>query len=171
GSRSKICFRMNVGRKSNSFHIQPSHRSYAEISEDLAQPRAAKERVANGTVREERRRSTANEEPCCSNPPVFITLTLLMERDMLPGTPRRPRRVALLLNSDPVLPVVLLLLRRAEGDHQALEQLMPLVYNELRRLARRHLSRERGDHTLQSTALLHEAYLRMAGQDPPVWQT
>jgi len=44
---------------------------------------------------------------------------------------------------------------------------MPLVYEELRRLAHRYLSRERTDHTLQSTALVHEAYLRLAGQNPP----
>jgi RNA polymerase sigma factor (TIGR02999 family) len=47
---------------------------------------------------------------------------------------------------------------------------MPLVYAELRRMASRHLRGERGDHTLQSTALVHEAYLRLAGQDPPEWQ-
>ncbi len=47
---------------------------------------------------------------------------------------------------------------------------MPLVYEELRRLAHRYLSRERTDHTLQSTALVHEAYLRLAGQNPPHWQ-
>ena len=47
---------------------------------------------------------------------------------------------------------------------------MPLVYEELRRLAHRYLSRERTDHTLQSTALVHEAYLRLAGQNPPQWQ-
>jgi len=62
------------------------------------------------------------------------------------------------------------LLRWREGDREALEQLMPLVYDELRRLARHHLRRERGDHTLQSTALVHEAYLRFAGQNPPEWQ-
>ena len=47
---------------------------------------------------------------------------------------------------------------------------MPLVYEELRRLAHHYLSRERPDHTLQSTALVHEAYLRLAGQNPPQWQ-
>lgn len=47
---------------------------------------------------------------------------------------------------------------------------MPLVYGELRRMASHHLRRERSDHTLQSTALVHEAYLRLAGQDPPQWQ-
>jgi RNA polymerase sigma factor (TIGR02999 family) len=47
---------------------------------------------------------------------------------------------------------------------------MPLVYGELRRLAHIYLQRERGDHTLQSTALVHEAYLRLAGQNTPQWQ-
>jgi len=47
---------------------------------------------------------------------------------------------------------------------------MPLVYDELRRLANHYLQRERSDHTLQSTALVHEAYLRLAGQNTPQWQ-
>ena len=47
---------------------------------------------------------------------------------------------------------------------------MPLVYGELRRLAHHYLQRERSDHTLQSTALVHEAYMRLAGQNPPQWQ-
>ena len=47
---------------------------------------------------------------------------------------------------------------------------MPLVYDELRRLAHHYLSRERADHTLQSTALVHEAYLRLTGNAPPNWQ-
>src|SRR5947208_16895684 len=47
---------------------------------------------------------------------------------------------------------------------------MPLVYDELRRLAGHYLRRERSDHTLQSTALVNEAYLRLAGQNPPQWQ-
>jgi RNA polymerase sigma factor (TIGR02999 family) len=47
---------------------------------------------------------------------------------------------------------------------------MPLVYEELRRLAHHYLRQERTDHTLQSTALVHEAYLRLAGQNPPQWQ-
>ncbi len=45
-----------------------------------------------------------------------------------------------------------------------------MVYDELRRLASYYLSRERDEHTLQSTALVHEAYLRLAGQSPPEWQ-
>ena len=47
---------------------------------------------------------------------------------------------------------------------------MPLVYTELRQLAQHYLRQERSDHTLQSTALVHEAYLRMAGKSPPEWQ-
>jgi RNA polymerase sigma factor (TIGR02999 family) len=47
---------------------------------------------------------------------------------------------------------------------------MPLVYDELRRLAHSYLRRERSDHTLQSTALVHEAYLRLTGNAPPQWQ-
>jgi RNA polymerase sigma factor (TIGR02999 family) len=63
-----------------------------------------------------------------------------------------------------------LLVRWRGGDREALEALMPLVYDELRRLADHYLRRERSDHTLQSTALVHEAYLRLAGQHPPEWQ-
>jgi RNA polymerase sigma factor (TIGR02999 family) len=52
-----------------------------------------------------------------------------------------------------------------EGDRDALERLLPLVYDELRTIAARHLRRERSDHTLQPTALVHEAYLRLADQE------
>ena len=54
-----------------------------------------------------------------------------------------------------------LLLALSEGDKAALDQLMPLVYDELLRLARHHLRNERAGHTLQTTALIHEAYLRL----------
>lgn len=63
-----------------------------------------------------------------------------------------------------------LLVRWRDGDKEALESLMPLVYDELRRLAHYYLQRERSDHTLQSTALVHEAYLRLAGPGAPQWQ-
>jgi RNA polymerase sigma factor (TIGR02999 family) len=63
----------------------------------------------------------------------------------------------------PSPPVELLKLWRA-GDDDALRRLLPLVYEELRRVARRHLRRERADHTLQTTALIHEAYLRLIDQ-------
>lgn len=59
-----------------------------------------------------------------------------------------------------------LLLNWKQGDAQALESLFPLVYGELRRIAASFLRRERADHTLQSTALVHEAYLKLLGQDP-----
>lgn len=57
-----------------------------------------------------------------------------------------------------------------DGDrHDAMERLAPLLYDELRALARSHLNRERQDHTLQATALVHEAYLRLLGADQPPW--
>jgi RNA polymerase sigma-70 factor, ECF subfamily len=59
--------------------------------------------------------------------------------------------------------VTALLIRWGQGDDAACEKLFPLVYDELRRLARRCLAGERPDHTLQSTALVHEAYLRLVG--------
>jgi RNA polymerase sigma factor (TIGR02999 family) len=58
-----------------------------------------------------------------------------------------------------------LLHRIKEGDEQALDRLLPLVYDELRSLARSHLSRERPGHTLGPTALVHEAYLRLERQE------
>ena len=59
-----------------------------------------------------------------------------------------------------------LLLHWKQGDEKALRALVPLVYKELRRLAHYHLQSERADHTLQSTALVHEAYLRLLGGQP-----
>lgn len=66
--------------------------------------------------------------------------------------------------------VTALLLDWSNGDRGALERLMPLVYEELREIARRHLSREDPAHTLQSTALVHEAYLRLVDQKRVQWQ-
>jgi RNA polymerase sigma factor (TIGR02999 family) len=63
-----------------------------------------------------------------------------------------------------------LLVRWRGGDRAALDALIPLVYDELRRVAQAYLQRERPDHTLQSTALVHEAYARLIGQDLPEWQ-
>ena len=57
-------------------------------------------------------------------------------------------------------------MRWKAGDQQALEELVPLVYKELRDIARYHLLRERPGHTLQSAALVHEAYLRLLDQPP-----
>ena len=56
------------------------------------------------------------------------------------------------------------------GDQTALEKLTPLIYNDLRRLASRFIRRERIDHTLQPTALVHETYLRLADKGQPLWQ-
>jgi RNA polymerase sigma factor (TIGR02999 family) len=68
------------------------------------------------------------------------------------------------LNSDASKPVSQLLARWRDGDKSALNSLLPMVYDELRRLARHRLRLERSDHTLQSAALVHEAYLRLVGQ-------
>jgi RNA polymerase sigma factor (TIGR02999 family) len=62
--------------------------------------------------------------------------------------------------------VSVLLQQWAQGDNKALPDLVPLVYQELRRLASYHLESERRDHTLQSTALVHEAFLRLLGGEP-----
>ena len=63
-----------------------------------------------------------------------------------------------------------LLVRWREGDRRALDELMPLVYDELRRLASRHMRGERSGHTLQTSALVNEAYLRLAGHEEIQWQ-
>jgi RNA polymerase sigma factor (TIGR02999 family) len=66
--------------------------------------------------------------------------------------------------------VTRLLVDWGNGDRQALEKLTPLVYQELKRLAARYLRRERREHTLQSTALVHEAWLRLIDQKQVHWQ-
>ncbi len=71
--------------------------------------------------------------------------------------------------SDPRSDVTLLLKRCTAGDHEALSELIPLVYEELHRLASYYLHRERPDHTLQTTALVHEAYLRLVDQKKANW--
>src|SRR6266516_1798089 len=63
-----------------------------------------------------------------------------------------------------------LLVEWSAGDQQALEKLLPLIYNELRRLAHNFLYRERPGHTLQTTALVHEAYLKLIDQNDARWQ-
>jgi RNA polymerase sigma factor (TIGR02999 family) len=60
--------------------------------------------------------------------------------------------------------ITLMLKEFSAGDKSAMDQVMPLIYAELRRLARNHLRRERVGHTLAPTALVHEAYMRMIGQ-------
>ena len=66
--------------------------------------------------------------------------------------------------------VTQLLVAWSDGDNSALEKLIPLVYDELRRLARRYMIRERSGHTLQTTALVNEAYLRMVDLKAVQWQ-
>jgi RNA polymerase sigma factor (TIGR02999 family) len=63
-----------------------------------------------------------------------------------------------------------LLAAHREGDKEALDRLLPLVYDELRQLAASYLRRERGNHTLQPTALVHEAYFRLVDQRDAAWQ-
>lgn len=74
------------------------------------------------------------------------------------------------LDSDPSIRINDLLAQWNDGDLEARDALMPLVYDELRRLAASYLRRERSDHTLQPTALVHEAFLRMLEQKNINWQ-
>jgi RNA polymerase sigma factor (TIGR02999 family) len=67
-------------------------------------------------------------------------------------------------------PVTLLLERWMGGDSAAFDEVLPLVYDELRRLARHMMAGERSDHTLQATALVHEAYARLIDRDHPTWR-
>jgi RNA polymerase sigma factor (TIGR02999 family) len=67
--------------------------------------------------------------------------------------------------------VTRLLLAWRQGDDRALEQLIPLVYGELHRMAERYLRQERPGHTLQPTAIVHEAYLRLLGRQHEDWQS
>jgi RNA polymerase sigma factor (TIGR02999 family) len=66
--------------------------------------------------------------------------------------------------------VTRLLVSWSKGDEAALEHLLPLVYGELRRLASAYLRRERPNHTLQSTALVHEAFMRLVNQQDVQWK-
>ena len=67
--------------------------------------------------------------------------------------------------------ITLLLRRWSDGDRVALDQLIPIVYQELRKLAGAYLRNERHDHMLQPTALINEAYLRLVKQDFPEWRS
>ena len=82
------------------------------------------------------------------------------------------RRLELTVSSEPPpsKEVTRLLASWSQGDPSAREALMPLVYGELRRLAASYLRKERSDHTLQPTALVHEAYLRLVEQKNVQWQ-
>jgi RNA polymerase sigma factor (TIGR02999 family) len=74
------------------------------------------------------------------------------------------------LQQNPPTQITQLLQGWRDGDQRALDALLPLVYKELRRLAHFHLRKERPDHTLQSAALVHEAYLRLVGGAPLLWE-
>ncbi|MEM1205455.1 MAG: sigma-70 family RNA polymerase sigma factor [Acidobacteriota bacterium] len=71
---------------------------------------------------------------------------------------------------DPALDVTQLLLDWRQGDRGALERLMPVVYDELRKMAERSLRKERSNHTLEASGLVNEAYLRLVSQDRIHWQ-
>jgi len=72
-------------------------------------------------------------------------------------------------DNKPELDVTKLLLAWSEGDSSALDQLTPVVYRELHRLARHYIEQERPGHTLQTTALVHEAYLRLVDVNRMQW--
>jgi RNA polymerase sigma-70 factor, ECF subfamily len=67
-------------------------------------------------------------------------------------------------------PITQILSEIKSGNENALQELLPIVYDELRRLANNYLRKERANHTLQPTALVHEAYLRLLGQHEIEWQ-
>src|SRR5947209_1433544 len=79
----------------------------------------------------------------------------------------KPREAA---SGDAPEGITQLLLKWSDGDRSAREKLMPLVYDELHRLAAKYLRRERVNHTLQPTALVNEAYLRLVDQQSVQWQ-
>ena len=75
------------------------------------------------------------------------------------------------MEHQPPSEVSLLLQEWRNGDSKAFDAILPAVYKELRRLAHVHLQKERPDHTLQSAALVHEAYLRLIGLNAPQWES
>jgi RNA polymerase sigma factor (TIGR02999 family) len=72
------------------------------------------------------------------------------------------------MSNDPQLQITQILQQAEAGDAQATEQLLPLVYDTLRRIAQSQMNFERRGHTLQATGLVHEAYLKLIGRDSPV---
>src|SRR5688572_28855398 len=66
--------------------------------------------------------------------------------------------------------VTQLLLKWSQGEQGAMDELLPLVYRELHKIAHRYLNKERGEHTLQTTALVHEAYIKLIDQTRVQWQ-
>ena len=66
--------------------------------------------------------------------------------------------------------ITLLLVDWSKGDENALEESMPLVYEELRRMARQYMKKQSAGHHFQTTELIHEAYLKLAGGEDKNWQ-
>jgi RNA polymerase sigma factor (TIGR02999 family) len=91
---------------------------------------------------------------CVRFPPVIYFVGLATAAVMTPSTQR----------------VTQLLIEWGNGNHAALEELVPLVYAELHKMARRYMNQQNPQHTLQTTALIHEAYLRLAGDSAKQWQ-
>jgi len=109
--------------------------------------------------------STDPTAPC--TPPQQCELTSLDTYSRLLGKWEVPSVIkGVRVSESSPQPVSALLSKWRAGDPQALRDLIPLVYQELRRIAQHHLQQERPDHTLQSTALVHEAYLRLMKQGP-----
>jgi RNA polymerase sigma factor (TIGR02999 family) len=75
------------------------------------------------------------------------------------------------MRSPPSKQITQLLVLWRHGEQQALDQLIPLVYTELHQMAERYMRRERPNHTLQASALIHEAYLRLVDQREAPWQS
>ncbi len=67
--------------------------------------------------------------------------------------------------------VTQLLIEWSKGDQTALDKLMPLVYDELRRMAKRYMARQNPGHTLQTTALINEAFIKLVGQEEKQWES
>lgn len=82
----------------------------------------------------------------------------------------RSGRTGVVGMDSPQADVTALLSELAQGNQDAAEKLVPMVYDELKRLARAYMRRERPDHTLQTTALVHEAYLKLVRQQAVNWQ-
>ena len=74
------------------------------------------------------------------------------------------------MNDVPPLQITQLLVEWGKGDRAALDRIMPLVHNELHRIAHRYMNRERPGHTLQTSAVVNEAYLRLIDQQSVKWQ-
>ncbi len=102
---------------------------------------------------------------------VLSTSDPLVDSDLVAGYAALPaRNEAGKVQGQPSTQVTVLLGRWRNGDREALDSLIPLVYHELKRIAQHYLRNERQEHTLQSTALVHEAYVRLIHQDLPQWQ-